>query len=70
MYKKCYDRCTHRVLFKCRDWGLPGSGSNAGLELFLEQHEKWIGRIETRNRETSNEAVSMGVDRFDLRTFW
>lgn len=77
MCKKCYDRCAHRVLFKCRDRGLPRSGKilgtasgNAGLELFLEQYERWVGGIETRNREMSNEAVAMGVDRFDLRIFW
>lgn len=41
------------------------AAGNTGPELFFEQYERWIGAIETRNRETSNEAVSLGLDRFE-----
>ena len=65
-----------RVLFRCRDWGLLGSGKaswllptgNGGRKLFLDQYGRQTRGIEIRNKETSNEAVSW--EWTDLRIFW
>lgn len=48
-----------------RDSFLGTVTDSAGPQLFLEQYGRWVGGNETRNRETSNEAESMGVDRFE-----
>ena len=42
-----------------------GTATGSAVPELLEFYERQIGGIETRNREMSNKAVSMGVDRFE-----